>query len=184
MQPVLQLANVAVIGAGACVRTGRVPRSASTSRQLPKASARQKDLLTSWQAIPLGHLHRASSRDRARLLRLGRPCEYDGGSSALHLQQLPRIGHSRQRPRLHALCDAAHALVGQLVARSQPERCRRLGLPACRAPARHAITRDLSRALPRRPAPEHFLYVDHGQLPKAHGCLPTASCAVVGKHPA
>ncbi len=44
------------------------------------------------------------------------------------------------------------------------------------------LARHLS-PLPRRPAAEHFLHVDHRQLPKAHGCLPSASCAVVGSQP-
>ena len=83
---------------------------------------------------------------------------------------------------MHSLRDPADERVAQL--RLRVDRQRSCGLEICRSrlSIHHTVARKLARTLPGLQPAQHFSYVDHRQLPKAHRRLPTASRAVVGQH--
>src|SRR5580658_11005792 len=84
-----------------------------------------------------------------------------------------------------------HLRVGQLVAALEPELLRRVRVPRNRLAIRPRLAADSSVALPRRPAAQHFLHIDHGQLPVGHRFLPDGdrrrrrdeSCSLQVAHP-
>ena len=93
------------------------------------------------------------------------------------------LGDRQQRPRLNALRDAAHALVGELVSLYQSERRRRSMYRLAVSRLTNTLARHLSRALPRRPAPAAGALppIAHRQLSRAHRRLSRRPGAVVEK---
>jgi hypothetical protein len=83
----------------------------------------------------------------------------------------PLLTRRDERAGLHALRDLVHLLVGQLAAALETEARRRRRVAPDRLAVDAGLAADPPVALPRRPAPEHFLHVDHRQLPEAHRFL-------------
>jgi hypothetical protein len=75
---------------------------------------------------------------------------------------VPLIAWRQQRSRLHALRDAVHLVVGQLAAAREFETPGGIRVPGNGLAIDAGLAADLSVALSRRPAAEHFFHVDHG----------------------
>ncbi len=110
------------------------------------------------------------------------PAEPSFNPWTLRLELLVSLGRRRLGPRLHATGHLRHQPIVERRLVADVARARRLEVPKRRLSIHHSIARQLPGALPRLHAAENFSYVDHGQLPKAHRCLPAASRAVADWH--
>ena len=91
---------------------------------------------------------------------------------------VPLVARRNERTRLNALRDLMNLLVGQLFAARDPEPSRRGRVARDRLAIGAGLAANLPVALPRRPAAEYFLDVNHRELPERHRFLPTTTGAV------
>jgi len=75
---------------------------------------------------------------------------------------LPLGARVGQRARLHALRDLVDLAFGQLAVLGQRAALSGVDVAAHRLAVDARVTRDVVKTLPRRPAAQHFLDVDHG----------------------
>ena len=87
------------------------------------------------------------------------------------LELAPLGARIEHRARLLALRDLVNLAVVERAITRQLELLRRRDVTRDRLAIHDRLARDLSRALPRLPAAEHFSYVNHRQLPVGHGFL-------------
>jgi len=101
-------------------------------------------------------------------------------ASSVLVEDASRLRRLRCGTILNPPGDVAHDLLGQLRVRRQPDLLGRLDVPRRRPAPDDALAGHLPCTLPCLPAAEHFLHVDHGQLPETHRNLPTASAPSPG----
>ncbi len=90
---------------------------------------------------------------------LGEPC-FD--AILVRFDRLPLGARVGQRARLHALRDLVDLAFGQLAVLRRRATAGGVDVAAHRLAVDARVTRDVVKTLPRRPAAQHFLDVDHG----------------------